>query len=160
MGKKLQIPFSCSFLFHLTHLRVAMLGKCLIQLLGCSHLPQWIKQSLNPAKPECKEHPFQSFYSHLTASHCSWRDALMCKTFPIPPRGQPAPLAVTSLPQALVLPFTDQEPHLDLCVLLGESCSSSSLGCWKAGSPVRGRCAPALLHWPELSQTFQGKAML
>lgn len=88
MGKKLQILFSCSFLFHLTYLNVAMLGKCFIQLLGCSHLPQWSHESLIPAKPECKEHPFQSFYSHLTASHCSQRDALMCKASPIPPRGQ------------------------------------------------------------------------
>lgn len=159
MGKKLQILFSCSFLFHLTHLKVAMLGKCLIQLLGCSHLPQWSQEGLIPAKPECKEHLFQSFYSHLTASHCSWRDALMCKASPIPPRGQPAPLAVTSLPFT-VLPFTEQEPHLDWCILLGGSCSSSSLGCWKAGSPVGERCAPALLSWPELPQTFQGKAVL
>lgn len=157
MGKKLQILFSCSFLFHLTYLNVAMLGKCFIQLLGCSHLPQWSHESLIPAKPECKEHPFQSFYSHLTASHCSQRDALMMHP-PSLPGDKPAPLAVTSPQQAL--PFMDQEPHLDLCILLGGSWSSPSLGCWKAGSPVSERCAPASLHWPELPQTFQGKAML
>lgn len=154
MGKKLQILFSCSFLFHLTHLKVAMLGKSLVQLLGCSHLPQWSQESLIPAKPECKEHLFQSFDCiSLQLERCS---ALMCKASPIPPRGQSAPLAVTSLPFT-VLPFTE---HLDLCILLGGSCSSSSLGSCKAGSPVSERCAPASLHWPELPQTFQGKAVL
>lgn len=84
----------------------------------------------------------------------------MCKASPIPHRGHAAPLAVTSLQQALVLPLTDQEPHLDLCILVGGNCSSSSLGCWKAGFPVSERCAPASFHWPELPQTFQGKARL
>lgn len=35
-----------------------------------------------------QETPFKSFYRHLSASPRSQRDALMCKTIPIPPRGQ------------------------------------------------------------------------
>lgn len=62
----MQILFSCSFLFHLTHLKAAALGKCFIRSLGCSHQPQWSQESLVPAKPECKKCPFQPFYNHLT----------------------------------------------------------------------------------------------
>lgn len=66
-GEKPQILFSCSFLFHLMHLKAAGVGKCFIRLLGCSHQPQRGRESLVPAKPERKEGPFQSFYnSHAT----------------------------------------------------------------------------------------------
>lgn len=68
-GEKLQILFSCSFLFHLTHLKVAALGKRFIRLPGCSHQPRQSQESLVPAKPDRKERPFQSFYKNHCALH-------------------------------------------------------------------------------------------
>lgn len=135
MGKKLQILFSCSFLFHLMQLKAAVLGKCFIRLPGCSHQPQLSQESLLPAKPEHKEHPLQSFYNSHAALHSQRpqaNDHLLTKLLgrsdkqgipPSLPTEKPAPPAAGT-----VLPFMERDPHLDLCILLGGSCPSSRLG--------------------------------
>lgn len=92
MGKKLQILFSCSFLFHLMHLKASVLGKCFIQLPGCSHQPQLSQESIVPVKSEHKKRPFQTFYNWMMKLV---RDHLYSPEHPSSlPGEKPAPLAI------------------------------------------------------------------